>query len=436
MTTRRSFLAWSALALAAGPKGIAAPWLVPEPEDADVTRASNAWIEIDAAAFEENLQRVQKVVGERTQVCVVMKADAYGHGIALLMPSILNLKIPCIGVTSNGEARVARRARFKGRLLRLRAATPGEMLDGMRYGFEELLGNAEVARELAAAARKRGRTIAFHLSLNSGEMSRNGLEVDGDSGRRQALEILALEGLKPVGIMTHFALEDKAMIAAGLAEFERDANALIEQAGLRRDRILLHTANSLLTLEVSESHFDMVRPGRALYGYWPPEAGFRKAMALKTRVASVNEYKAGSGVSYGHTYVLERDSRLANIPVGYSDGYRRVFGNQAHVLIHGRRVPIVGNITMNTFMVDVTDLPDVKAGDEVVLYGRQGDAEITEEELQAMMNDIVVDMTTPWSFANPRIRAPRRTSAEVAAQKDQRVVNGRVVGFRIPTAHP
>ena len=411
--TRRRVLALSAIGLAAGQRALAAPQLARQPANiAEVVRSSNAWLEIDAEAFEHNLGQMRKAVGERTPMCVVMKADAYGHGIALLMPSIRKLKIDCIGVTSNDEARVARQAGFKGRVLRLRAATVDEMLAGMPYGFEEMLGNAAVARELAAAARQRGRTIAFHLALNSGEMDRNGLEVDGEWGRTQAREILLLPGLKPVGIMTHFALDDKAKVATGLAEFERDANALIEQVGLRRERIQLHAANSLLSVEMPESHFDMVRPGRALYGYWPrPEAGFKKAMALKSRVASINEYKAGSGVSYDHAFVLQRDSRLANIPVGYSDGYRRVFGNKAHVLIHGKKLPIVGKITMNTFMVDVTDLPDVKSGDEVVLYGRQGGAEITQRELQAIMNDILVDMATPWAFANPRILAPRRTDA-------------------------
>lgn len=408
--TRRRAIALSAIGLAVGPHAIAAPHLVREPSNAaEVVRTSNAWLEIDAEAFEHNLRQMQQRVSAPTQICVVMKADAYGHGIELLMPSILKAKIPCIGITSNDEARIARLTGYKGRVMRLRAATLAEMNAGMRWGIEEMLGNAEVARELAAAARKRGRTVAFHLALNSGEMDRNGLEVDGELGRRQAVEILTLQGLRPVGIMTHFALDDKTKIAPGLAEFERDANALIEQAGLKRERIVLHTANSLLTVEMPESHFDMVRPGRALYGYWPrPDAGFKKAMTLKSRVASVNDYKAGSGVSYDHSFVLQRDSRLANIPVGYSDGYRRVFGNKAQVLIGGHRVPIVGKITMNTFMVDVTDFPEVQAGDEVVLYGRQGDQEITQGELQKIMNDILVDMATPWAFANPRILAPRR----------------------------
>lgn len=406
--TNRIF-ALSVLALAISSYASAAPTLMPELTHAsgsDVTQRSNAWLEIDASAFEQNLQQVKDRLTVHTQICATMKADAYGHGISLLMPSILKMNIPCVGVASNEEGRMVRRSGFKGRLLRLRAAPLGEMVEGMRYGFEELLGNLDMARQLSAEAQKRGKTIAYHLALNSGQMDRNGLEVSADNGQQQALEILGVKRLRPVGIMTHFALDDKAQILAGIAEFEKSANWLIEKAGLQRKNITLHAANSLLTMEVPQAHFDMIRPGRILYGYSSyPE--FKKLMTFKTRVASVNAYKAGSGVSYGHTFTLQRDSRLANIPVGYSDGYRRVFGNKGQVLINGQKAPIVGTVTMNTFMVDVTDLPDVKANDEVVLYGKQGQQEITQAELQGIMKEIMVDMSTPWGQTNPKVLAAR-----------------------------
>lgn len=403
--SRRSFTL-SVLALAAG---CAEPRLTSElaSEPAiDVTRNSNAWLEIDASLFEQNLQQVRDRVDGRTRICVVMKADAYGNGISLLMPSVLRMKIPCIGVTSNDEARMVRQSGFEGQLLRLRAAPLGEMVLGMRYGLEEMLGNLETARQLSEQARQRGRTIDFHLALNSGEMARNGLEVDDEKGKQQALEMLGLKGLRPVGIMTHFASDDADRVRIALAEFERDARWLIDRAGLERKRIALHTANSFVTMEIPEGHLDMVRPGRILYGF-SPKGDFQKVMRFKTRVASVNAYPAGSGVSYGHKFVVQRDSRLANIPVGYSDGYRRAFGNKGHVLINGHRVPIVGTITMNTFMVDVTDFPDIKADDEVVLFGRQGQEEIKQAELQAVINDIMVDMSTPWGEINPKVLAPR-----------------------------
>ncbi|SFC05829.1 alanine racemase [Polaromonas sp. OV174] len=407
-SSRRNFTL-SVLALAVGSQAGAAPRLASElvrTPGLDVTRNSNAWLEIDASAFEQNLQKVRDRLNERTRICVVMKADAYGHGISLLMPSVIRMKIPCVGVTSNEEARLVRQSGFKGQLVRLRAAPLGEMVNGMRYGVEELLGNLDVARQLAEQARRRHLTVAFHLALNSGEMARNGLEVDDEKVKQQTLEILAMPGLRPVGIMTHFAMGEADQVRAGIAEFDRDAHWLIEQAGLDRKRITLHAANSFLTLDIPEAHFDMVRPGRILYGF-STKGDFKKAMRFMTRVASVNEYPSGSGVSYSHTFVLKRDSRLANIPAGYSDGYRRAFGNKGYVLINGHRAPIVGSITMNTFMVDVTDFPDVKANDEVVLFGRQGDQEITQLELQTVIKDIMVDMSVPWGATNPKVLASR-----------------------------
>ena len=274
----------------------------------------------------------------------------------------------------------------------------------MELHVEELLGNPETAAQLAEAARQAGREVPFHLALNSGEMNRNGLEVSDEEGKLRALDILALhgQGLKPVGIMTHFALEDLTAIRKGLAAFQADAQALIRRAGMDRSEILLHAANSLLTMELPEAHLDMVRPGRILYGD-SSYGQFGKLMSFKSRLAAVNEYPAGSGVGYGHSHILKRASRLANVPVGYSDGYRRAFGNRGHVLIRGQRAPIVGGVSMNTFMVDVTDIPDVSANDEVVLYGRQGRAEVTQAELEEVIKEIMVDMYTPWSQTNPKI---------------------------------
>ncbi|WP_027967497.1 alanine racemase [Halomonas halocynthiae] len=394
----------SALALVTHTQAMAAPLLPNEravSEASDVTQWSNAWIEIDTAAFERNLTALQEHLGD-TQICPTMKADAYGHGISLLMPTVIAQGISCVGITSNEEARVVRESGFEARIVRLRAAPLGEMLAGMQYGVEEMVGNLDVARTLAEAAASQETTVPFHLALNSGEMSRNGMEVD--SNKQQALEILQLkgQGLEPVGIMTHFALEDKAKIREGVKEFKEDANWLINQAGLDRSNITLHAANSFLTMELPEAHFDMVRPGRILYGdsSYPQ---FDRLMTFKTRVASVNDYPANAGVVYGHTYTLERDSKLANIPVGYSDGYRRIFANQGNVLINGQRAPVVGGITMNTFMVDVTDIPNVNSGDEVVIFGKQGEEEITATELQNIMNEIMVDMYSVWSQTNPKI---------------------------------
>jgi len=381
----------------------AAPTLEVSPNPAQIS-AANAWMEIDQRVFEANLAALQKRLNEQTQICAVMKADAYGHSIALLIPSIIGMNIPCVGITSNEEARVAREKGFSGRLIRLRSATLGEMEGALPYNLDELVGNLQVAREMDALGKRAGRSINVHLGLNAGGMARNGLELATEQGKQDALELAKLPHLQLVGLMTHFALDSREKILEGVKTFKEQTDWLIEQASLNRKDLLLHTANTAATLEVPESWFDMVRPGRLIYG----EVGenypeFSTFMAFKSRVTSVNAYPKGSGVGYDHTRTLERDSLLANIPVGYSDGYRRILSNRVSVLINGQRAPMVGRISMNTFMVDVTDIAGVKAGDEVVLFGKQGGAEITQAELEEVLQVFLAENYTLWSTANPRV---------------------------------
>lgn len=372
---------------------------------ADVQNWSNAWVEVDADKFEKNIEQLKAHVGSGSQICATMKGDAYRHGLDLLMPSVIKMGITCVGVASNEEGFLVRRSGFKGRLLRLRAASLPEMVKGLDFGFEELIGNVDVARALAQEAGRRNATVRIHLAINSGQMDRNGVEMRNERGRQEAVNILKLPGLQPVGIMTHFALEDREKVKEQSREFEQDAEWLIRAGGLKRQDITLHAANSYATMEVPESHFDMIRPGRILYGYssYPQ---FAKLLSFKSRVATVNEYMAGTGVTYNHTYMLQRDSRLANIPVGYADSHRKVYTG-GDVLIRGHRVPIVGAITMNTLMVDVTDYPDIQANDEVVLYGSQGGQAIQGDELQKYIKESMVEMTTRWSV-NPRTLVSNR----------------------------
>jgi len=385
------------------PLAPAAPTLEANPNPAQIN-TTNAWMEIDQRVFEANLAALQKRLAGKTQICAVMKADAYGHSIALLMPSIIRMNIPCVGITSNEEARIAREKGFSGRLMRLRSATLGEMEGALPYNLDELVGNLAVAREMDALGKRNGRSINVHLGLNSGSMARNGLELSTEQGKQDALALTQLLHLNIVGLMTHFALDSREAILAGVNLFKEQTDWLIEQAKLNRQDLLLHSANTQTTLEVPEGWFDMVRPGRVIYGeVGPSYPEFSTLMSFKSRVTAVNAYPKGSGVGYDHTRTLARDSLLANIPVGYSDGYRRILSNRASVLINGQRAPMVGRISMNTFMVDVTDIPGVKAGDEVVLFGKQGEAEITQAELEEVLEVFLAENYTLWSTANPRV---------------------------------
>lgn len=365
---------------------------------------ANAWVEINVQAFEQNIQTLQQQLQDKSQICAVMKADAYGHGIELLMPSIMKLNVPCVGITSNAEAAMVRQSGYQGRLLRLRAATDQEIQNAASLNMEELLGNYEQAQRMSQWAKQQGLTIKYHLGLNAGGMDRNGLELNSEMGKQQALRMTKLANLKLVGIMTHYAVEDEQYVRDHLAVFNQQTDWLIKKAKLKREALTLHTANSFATLTVPESHLDMVRAGGVIYGdSLPDRVEYKKLMAFKTQVATVNAYLKGTTVGYDQTYTLKRDSLLANLPLGYSDGYRRAFSNKAYVLIRGHKVPVVGRTSMNTTMVDVTDFPDIRANDEVVLFGQQGVESVKQSDLEEYNGALLADVYTMWGNSNPKV---------------------------------
>jgi len=421
---RRAFVTGlaAAPALLAARRGAAAPILSPENFGVGeaTIRHANAWLEVSRSAFEANIQRVRDTIGPKVKICAVMKADAYGHGAALLVKSVIAKKVECIGFTSNEEARIARALGFHGALARLRLATPGEIEDGLHYDIQELVSNLDYARDVAEIGRAHRKRVPIHLALNSAGMSRNGIEVGTEEGMLEALEIPKLHELELVGIMTHFPIEEEPDVRKSLAAFNEQSAAFIARGRLDRTKLTLHTANSFATLMVPESRLDMVRTGGALYGDTVEGKDYERVATFKSAVASVLHFPAGDTVSYDRTWKLARPSILANIPVGYSDGLRRIFSNgndasnpSSHsvVLIHGTKVPLLGRVTMNTFMADVTDLAQpVKIGDEVVLVGRQGGAEITYSEIEASANTnetstktIAADLYTVWGNSLPKI---------------------------------
>ena len=323
-TFRKTFIVAALASAFAAPIAQAAPVLGdgnPATPETVSLQTANSWLEIDAAAFGRNLEAVKKMLGGKQKICAVIKGDAYGHSIELLMPQIIKHNIPCVGITSNDEARVVRASGYKGTVARLRTTTLGEIQDGFQYDIEELFGNLKAAQLADAAAAKQGKTLNIHLALNSGGMDRNGLALDTESGKADALAITKLPHLNIVGIMTHFPVEDAADVKKGVQRFDKQSKWLIQAAKLDRSKLTLHTANSFTTVAVPEGRFDMVRPGALLYGEPIGGKQLEYVMAFKSRVGSVNSYPKGSTVGYDRTFTLKRDSRLANLPFGYSDGY-------------------------------------------------------------------------------------------------------------------
>ncbi|MDC9595831.1 alanine racemase [Xenorhabdus anantnagensis] len=369
-----------------------------------VAATNNAWVEVNTTTFENNIYTLQKKLNKDTKICAILKGDAYGHGINLLMPSIIKTGVSCVGITSNEEARIVRESGFKEQLMRVRAADVSEIESTLGYDMEEMIGDLNHAKAIDALAKKHGKEIRVHLMLNTGFMSRNGLEMKTEQGKQEALKINQLPNLKLVGMMSHHAFTDLNKIRDSIKNFEEQTSWLIKTANLKRDEITLHASSSFASMSIPEAQFDMARVGSALYGILPnshPE--FKPLIEVKTRVASVKPYPEGNGIGYDNTYILKRDSKLANLPVGFSDGLTSRMSNKAYVLINGHRAPIVGSISMNTAMVDVTDLPDVKAGDEVVIFGKQGNDEITQSDVQKWSDMHIAELSSIWGETNPKI---------------------------------
>ncbi|ELR63808.1 Alanine racemase [Photobacterium marinum] len=403
MKLKISYLALS-VSLICG-NAVAAPFLMSSdvaPQEQQAMQ-SNSWVEVSKATFENNIRLLKKEVGSETKICAVMKADAYGNGIENLIPSVINNDISCIAIASNEEAKMARKKGFKGQIVRVRAGTIAEIEAAVQFNVEELIGTYSQAEAISKLANKYDTDIAVHLAFNSGGMGRNGIDLSTDEGKEEALKITQAKRVNIVGMMTHFPTEDLDKTRAGLERFKQETSWLIQKSDLNREYITLHAANSYTTLMLPEARLDMVRPGGALYGDTTPVfPEYKSVVTFKTQVASIHHFPAGTTVGYDSTEVLSRPSVLANLPVGYSDGYPRSLSRIGYVLINGKKAKIVGKTSMNTTMVDITDIEGVHLGDEVVLYGQQGHEEITRGELEEKSGRLFCDLYTLWGSSNPK----------------------------------
>ncbi|HEX2326429.1 MAG TPA: alanine racemase, partial [Chloroflexota bacterium] len=368
-----------------------------------------AWMEVDLGAIAGNLSRLRRLVAPAA-VMAVLKADAYGHGALRVARTAVQHGATMLGTAVLSEA-AALRAHGIGAPILVLGYTPAwQARDVARLDVAVCLYSHELAQSLSRAALALQRPpVAVHLKVDTG-MHRLGLHPE--QVLPFAREVLALPGVRIEGLFTHFATADDADLAYARHQLRRFERVLDEweRAGLPRPRYV-HAANSAAALRLPESRFDLVRAGIALYGLRPgPDAplpeGFRPALALKTQLAQVHDLQAGEPVSYGGTWVAPRPSRIGVLPIGYADGFRRGPQTWGEVLLRGRRAPLVGRVCMDMSMVDVTDVPGARVGDEVVLIGsqegEQGHAEITADEVAAHLGTISYEVVSQILARVPR----------------------------------
>lgn len=362
------------------------------------------FVEIDLDAIRHNLRKIKQLVGKDIKILGVVKADAYGHGMQELSRVIAKEGVDYLGVSSLDEARGLRKGGIKNKIIVLGTILPEEAEGVLRFNVIQAVSDLAIARLLSMLGQRRNRNIKVHIKIDTG-MGRLGF------WHEEAVcfvkKISSLKNIIIDGIFTHFpnAEEDNVFTRRQI----RDFNCLIEKLSSSNINIpLRHTSNSMALIDFKDAHMNMVRPGLIMYGLYPrkdlvKKLSLRPALKLKTRVIYVKRVPKGRSISYGRTYVAEKDTMIATIPIGYGDGYSRHLSNRADVLIRGRRAPIIGRVCMDMSMIDVGHVKNVKPGDEVVLIGRQGKKIITTEELARITDTIPYEVVCNIGPRVPRV---------------------------------
>ncbi|MGE5139524.1 MAG: alanine racemase [Rudaea sp.] len=354
------------------------------------------WAEIDLDAIAANVAAFRRHVGPTVQVIAVVKANAYGHGAAPVAEAALQAGAARLAVHRAIEGVELRRAGIRAPILVMGYTPPAAGGTVVDWQLTPTVTTQEFARALSARAAAAGREVPFHIKIDTG-MSRYGLLPTEAVEFARALT--ALPAIRLEGVFTHFATADAAD-QTHVREQLRIFNGVLDSLRAARIEVpLAHAANSAATMRLPEAHFNAVRPGIALYGMdpsseWPPVFPLARPLTLKSRVSRVRDLPAGAGIGYGRTHITARPTRAALVPVGYGDGYHRVLSNRGAVLVHGERAPILGRVSMDQIVVDVTEIAGVQQDDEVVLVGRQGAAEIRAEEVAALAGTINYEVTT------------------------------------------
>ena len=351
-----------------------------------------AWLEISPANLQYNCETVRKLAGNDVKICAVVKANGYGHGAVEVSKACLAGGADYLAVAMLSEGMELREAGFTCPILIL-GWTPEEGYElAIEHEIRMAIFDAEEAARLNAKALSMGKKAIVHLKLDTG-MSRIGFQND-EAGLKTAEAVLGMEGIEVEGIFTHFSKADEAdkTFALGQLEIFRSFNEkLQERTGVRIP--IRHMAASSGIIDLPESYFDMVRPGIMLYGFQPSDemhhvADLKPALTWKARVGRVQTLPAGRLIGYNGTFELKQDTLVATVPVGYADGYNRLLSNSGYVICRGKKLPIIGKVCMDQFMVDASQLPDMKTGDEVILLGEDQGVSITVTEMAHMLKTI------------------------------------------------
>jgi len=366
-------------------------------------------VEIDLNAIAHNIELVRRKVGHQVKIMAVVKADGYGHGAAEVATVALQNGAECLGVAIPEEGIELRTSGIRAPILVLGLAPPNHARDVIKHDLSQTVSAMELAAALSTEAQELGKAAKVHIKVDTG-MSRIG--VPPEDAVNFVERILQLKGVDVEGIFTHFSVsdsvadsKDKTFTESQIGKFKQVV-ARLAQDGIQIP--IKHAANSGGVLHFPSSYFDMVRPGIMLYGlYYSREVAvaenLQPAMSFKTAIIHLKTVPPEASISYGRTFVTEKESIIATLPVGYADGYNRLLSNKGEVLVKGRRAAVLGRVCMDMTMIDVSHVPDVEVGDEVVLFGKQGDAEIAMDEIADKTNTIINEVACSIGKRVPRV---------------------------------
>ncbi|MDC7288764.1 alanine racemase [Blautia schinkii] len=365
-----------------------------------------AVVSLDAIAH--NFTEMRKNIDKDTKIIAVIKADGYGHGATAIARLIHDYDYIWGFATATAEEAIElRRQGVTKPILILGLIFEEYYPELVKYDIRPCVCDLFTAYGVAEEAKRQGKTVHMHLAVDTG-MTRIGYS-DIPDNVEEIKKITQLPNVEIEGIFTHFARADEIDRSPALRQLDRYLTfvSMLEQAGIHIP--VRHCSNSAGIIRVPEANLNAVRAGITIYGIYPSNeverdyVKLQPAMELKSHVSYVKNVGRGVEVSYGGTYVTDRFTRIATVPVGYADGYPRRLSNKGWVLIHGRKAPIIGRVCMDQFMVDVTDLDEVKAGDEVTLIGRDGEEFISVEELGDLCGRFSYEFVCEISKRVPRV---------------------------------
>lgn len=365
-----------------------------------------AWLEINLPNIAHNIRQIRSLLAPEKELLAVVKANAYGHGAERIAFTALDAGADRLGVATLGEGVQLRKAGIMAPVMVLGYVAADQAQVAIKYNICQTVYSFAAAQAISLKAQEKNKTALVHIKVDTG-MGRIGFLPGADSVS-EVCRIMSLPNLCVEGIYTHFSTADEDNKEYTMLQKQRfdEFVAAIEAKGYHIP--IKHAANSAAIIDLPETHYDMVRAGMIMYGYYPSDAvstdkiDILPALSLKCRVSCVKKVPAGTAISYGRNYVTDSERIIASLPLGYADGYSRAFSKNGEILLRGRRVPIVGSICMDQLMVDVTKLGGVDIGEKAVVIGRQGNDEITIEELAEKNNTINYEIICMLSERIPR----------------------------------